>query len=138
VQSDGKIVVGGSFTSYNGDAAASDKIMRLNADGTRDTSFNAGGVGANAVNFIGVEAVAVQSDGKIVVGGGFTSYNLDATASDKIMRLNADGSLDTTFNAGGAGADNNVRALAVQPDEKIVIGGNFTTYNGDAAAPDRV
>src|SRR5947209_6488431 len=132
VQADGKIVIGGFFTSYNGDAAASDKVMRLNADGTRDTAFNAGGAGANNTVF----AVAVQADGKIVIGGLFTSYNPDATASDHVMRLNADGTRDTTFNAGGAGADNNVLAVAVQPDGKIVIGGNFTSYNGDATASD--
>src|SRR5947199_3524759 len=124
VQSDGKIVIGGTFTSYNGDATVSDDVMRLNANGTADTTFNAGGAGADST----VRAVAVQADGKIVIGGLFTSYNLDATASDHVMRLNADGALDTTFNVGGAGADNNVFAVAVQPDGKIVIGGNFTSY----------
>src|SRR5216110_908961 len=79
-----------------------------------------------------VFAVTMQSDGKIVIGGGFTSYNGDAAASDKIMRLNADGTLDTTFNAGGAGADNNVFAVAVQSDGKIVVGGSLTSYNSDA------
>src|SRR5204863_85354 len=85
-----------------------------------------------------VFAVAVQSDGKIVVGGSLTSYNGDATVSDDVVRLNADGTLDTTFNAGGAGADSTVCAVAVQTDGKIVIGGSFTSYNGDAAAPDFV
>jgi uncharacterized repeat protein (TIGR01451 family)/uncharacterized delta-60 repeat protein len=134
VQPDGKIVIGGGFTTYNGDAAASDRVMQLNADGTRETTFNAGGAGANGE----VGAVAVQPDGKIVIGGLFTSYNGDAATSDKVMRLNADGTRDTTFNAGGAGADNLVIAVAVQLDGKIVIGGVFTSYNGDAAAPDRV
>ncbi len=134
VQPDGKIVIGGDFTSYNGDAAASDKVMRLNADGTRDTTFNAGGAGADG----SVRAVAVQPDGKIVIGGAFTIYNGDAAASDDVMRLNADGTRDTTFNAGGAGANSTVNAVAVQPDGKIVIGGQFTIYNGDAAASDKV
>src|SRR5437763_702709 len=89
------------------------------AGGDIDPAFNAGGVGANNTVF----AVAVQSDGKIVVGGSLTSYNGDATVSDDVVRLNADGSLDTTFNASGAGADGTVRAVAVQPDAKIVIGG---------------
>src|SRR5438132_234736 len=101
---------------------------------TRDTTFNAGGAGTNNTVF----AVAVQPDGKIVIGGSFTSYNGDAAAGDKGMLLNADGTRDTTFNAGGAGTDNGVRAVAVQPDGKIVIGGSFTSYNGDAAAPDFV
>jgi uncharacterized delta-60 repeat protein len=135
VQPDGKIVIGGAFTSYNGDDAASDKVMRLNADGTRDSTFNAGGAGADDR----VYAVAVQPDGKIVIGGDFTSYNGEAAeTSDSIMRLNADGTRDPTFNPGGAGADGGVQAVAVQADGKIIIGGNFTSYNGDAAANDRV
>ena len=104
------------------------------AGGDIDPAFNAGGAGAVGV----VRAVAVQPDGKIVIGGGFTSYNGDAAASDKVMRLNADGTSDTTFNAGGAGANSTVGAVAVQPDGKIVIGGFFTSYNGDAAVPDYV
>src|SRR5205823_1326211 len=65
-------------------------------------------------------------------------YNSDPAANDFVMRLNADGTRDTTFNAGGAGADGIVVAVAVQPDGKIVIGGFFTSYNGDTAAPDYV
>src|SRR5213075_3113580 len=121
VQPDGKIVIGGFFTSYNGDAAG--RVMRLNADGTHDTSFNVGGVAANSF----VRAVAVQPDGKIIIGGGFTGYNGDAAASDRIMRLNADGTRDTAFNPGGSGADNAVNAVALQADGKILIGGGFTS-----------
>jgi len=134
VQPDGKILIGGGFTAYNGDTAASDNIMRLNADGTRDTTFNASGVGASS----DVLAVAVQGDGKVLIGGGFTAYNTDATASDHIMRLNADGTRDTTFNANGAGADSTVYAMALQPNGKIIIGGNLTSYNGDGTASDYV
>ena len=102
--------------------------------GARDTTFNTGGVGANSSVF----AVALQPDGKIVIGGNFTSYNGDAAASDRVMRLNADGTRDTTFNTGGAGVNGEVAGVAVQPDGKIVIGGNFTSYNGDAAVPDNI
>jgi uncharacterized delta-60 repeat protein len=133
VQPDGKIIMGGDFSSYNGDAVASDYVMRLNADGTRDTLFNAAGMGANNI----VYAVAVQPDGKIVIGGEFTSYN-DTVVSARLIRLNADGTRDATFNAGGSGANGVVFAVAVQPDGKIVIGGDFIRYNGDAAASDRV
>jgi len=141
VQSDGKIVIGGNFTSYNGDAAASNRVMRLNADGTRDTTFNAGGAGADEL----VRAVAVQPDGKIVIGGNFDSYNDNVAANDFVMRLNGDGTRDTTFNGSGAcvgpadkpvcftGANNSVYAVAVQPDGKIIIGGRFSTYNSDVA-----
>jgi uncharacterized delta-60 repeat protein/uncharacterized repeat protein (TIGR01451 family) len=131
VQSDGKIVIGGDFAGYNGDAAASDYVMRLNPDGTRDTNFNAGGTGADAT----VNAIAVQPDGKIIIGGLFTRYNGDVGASNYLIRLNTDGKPDTTFNPGGAGANALVYGLAVQPDERIVVGGQFTAYNGDFSAP---
>src|SRR2546425_12174587 len=107
-------------------------IMRRAAGGPRDATFNAGGSGTNDV----VTALAVQSDGKIVVGGSFTSYNGDAAASDKIMRLNADGTRDTTFNAGGAGARGSIDGVAVQPDGKIIIGGEITIYKGEGVARD--
>jgi uncharacterized delta-60 repeat protein len=134
VQPDGKIIIAGGFTSYNGDASVSHFLMRLNADGTRDLSFNPGGVGPD----LAVAAVAIQPDGKILIGGAFTSYNGDAAASDRIMRLNADGTRDATFNSGGAGASGTVDAIALQSDGKILIGGFFSAYNGDAAANDGI
>jgi uncharacterized delta-60 repeat protein len=133
LQSDGKILIGGFFTSYNGDASASDHIARLNTDGTLDTSFNMGGAGANNT----VQAIAVQTDGKILIGGLFLTYD-DLNASDKIARLNTDGTLDTSFNMGGTGANNTVLALALQSDGKILIGGFFTSYNGNTSASDRI
>ena len=134
VQPGGKIVIGGGFSSYNGNGAASDRIARLNPNGTLDTTFNSGGAGADSA----VYAVAVQTDGKVLLGGQFTSYNSDSAASDYVARLNANGTLDTSFNYGGAGADNEVNAVAVQPDGKVVIGGEFTSYNGNAAVGDFV
>ena len=73
--------------------------MRLNADGTLDTTFNPGGAGADAQ----VNGVVLQPDGKILIVGYFTSYNGNGAASNNIARLNANGTLDTTFNPGGAG-----------------------------------
>jgi uncharacterized delta-60 repeat protein len=131
VQSDGKILIGGRFLSYNGDTTAQ-FFIRLNADGTRDTTFNSGGSGPDS----GVSAIAVQADGKILLGGNFTSYNGDSSAPDKIMRVNANGSRETSFNSGGGGADVGVNGIKVQPDGKIVVSGAFTSYNGDTSAPD--
>ena len=92
VQSNGKIIVGGGFTTYNGSAV--NRIARLNTDGSLDTTFNA----ASTVGFnSSVNAVALQADGKIIAGGGFTTYR--NSAANYIVRLNADGSLDTTFNS---------------------------------------
>src|SRR5438876_11293118 len=109
--------------------------MRLNADGTRDTTFNAGGVGANNL----VLAVAVQPDGKLVIGGKFTSYNGDAAASDRVMRLNADGTRDPSFNAGGAGADQaRSEERRVGKEGKVGRGAYVTSNNEDEAASDAV
>src|SRR5947208_12378969 len=135
VQPDGKVVIGGFLTCYNGDTAASDPVIPLNADGTRDTTFNAGGAGADST----VEAIAVQPDGKIVIGGQFTSYNGDTAA--RIMRLNADGTRDTTFNASGTGSNSivdKVPAAALQPAGKTTSAGGFTSYHGDPAASDPI
>ncbi|MCE3008797.1 MAG: delta-60 repeat domain-containing protein, partial [Bacteroidetes bacterium] len=122
VQSDGKVLIGGKFTSYNG--TARNRITRLNADGSLDVNFNPTGSGANDE----ISAVIVQSDGKVLIGGRFTSYN--GTARNRIARLNSDGSLDVNFNPIGSGANDEISALALQAGGKVVIGGEFTSYNG--------
>jgi uncharacterized delta-60 repeat protein len=121
LQADGKVLIAGYFTSYNG--VAINRIARLNSDGSLDTSFNPG-TGASD----NVYSVALQSDGKVLIGGSFTMYN--GATSNRIARLNSDGSLDTSFNS-GTGID--VGAVsAIHVDEKITIGGTFTSYNGTA------
>ena len=123
LQPDGKILVGGSFGTYNG--TSQNNITRLNADGTRDTGFNSG-TGFNASP---IDAIALQSDGKILVGGSFTSYN--GVTQNRITRLNADGTRDTGFSIGTGftGGLQIVYAIAIQSNGKILVGGNFTTYN---------
>jgi uncharacterized delta-60 repeat protein len=120
IQSDGKIIIGGDFTAYNG--AGRNYIARLNSDGTLDISFNPG-FGANAP----LRTASIQSDGKIIIGGDFTSYNV--TSRNYISRLNSDGTLDLSFNP-GAGASNSVQTTSILSDGKILIGGDFTSYNG--------
>ncbi|MDQ6912714.1 MAG: delta-60 repeat domain-containing protein [Verrucomicrobiota bacterium] len=119
-QTDGKVVIGGWFTQING--VTRNFIARLNANGSVDMSFDPGS-GANQR----VYAVAVQTDGKIVIGGVFTQ--IDGVARGNIARLNANGSLDTSFDP-GTGANNEVRALAIQNDGKVVIAGSFNQVNG--------
>ena len=79
-----------------------------------------------------VMAVTLQADGKVLIGGSFTEVN--GVRRGRIARLNADGTLDTTFLATGTGfageADPMVFALALQPDGKILAAGHFTTVNG--------
>ncbi len=119
LQPDGKILIGGEFSAY--DATNRNAIARINTDGSLDASF-APSSGANDTVF----AIAGQSDGKVVIGGQFTKVN--GVPQAHIARLNTDGSLDTTFNSGG-GFDDNVYAIAVQADGKLVIGGAFASYN---------
>src|SRR5207244_3786034 len=114
-------IFGGQFTNFNGTAIKN--VARLNADGSIDPSFNPG----TGPNF-SVNALAVQSDGKIVIGGGFS--NVNGTARKGIARLNADGSLDTSFNPGSGTDFNSVSTLALQTDGNILIGGLFNSDNG--------
>ena len=123
IQADGKIIIGGDFINYNG--AATNRIARLNSDGSLDTSFNVG-AGFDFV-FSGVQAISIDDNGKIIVTGGFTKYN--NITKKHIVRLNTDGSIDTTFLM-GTGADNPILCAAIQPDGKIIIGGGFTKFNG--------
>jgi uncharacterized delta-60 repeat protein len=127
VQPDGKILVGGSFTTLGGGGTGMTSrnfIGRLNPDGSLDTTFDPG---AND----SVRAMAVQPDGKILVGGSFTTLGGGGTGTTPrhhLGRLNADGSLDQTFNPGAppgvvGQTRGRVTTLAVQPDGKILVSG---------------
>ncbi len=117
IQPDGKILIGGNFGSG---------IRRLNSNGTNDTSFT---VGLGADNF--VVAIALQPDGKIIIGGTFQTYQ--GVTANRIQRLNSDGSRDTSFNA-GTGPSAAVRAIALIPNGRMIIGGDFATYGGNTAS----
>lgn len=123
LQADGKIVVAGNFTTYQGTSVP--RIARLNSDGTLDGTFNIG------TGFVGggVSAVRIQADGKILLGGSFTSFNGSAMA--RLARLNSDGTLDNTLVI-GAGFGSTVNSIDIQTDGKIIAGGSFTTYQGAA------
>ena len=122
-QSDGKILVGGTFDSYNGSPAHG--IIRLNSDGTIDGTFTVG-TGFNTISDF-IYAIIVQTDGKILVGGTFTSYN--GTGANNIIRLNSDGTVDGTF-VYGTGFNNSVESIQIQTNGQILVGGAFTLYNG--------
>jgi uncharacterized delta-60 repeat protein len=121
IQNDHKIIIGGSFSSYNG---VSNYLVRLNENGTVDNTFNTG-LGFNYLT----HATAIQADGKIIVVGDFTKF--DNNPRRYITRLHTNGAIDTDFNV-GIGSNGTIRTVQVLADNKIMIGGDFTNYNGVA------
>ena len=119
VQPDGRILIGGDFTSVTGMPRTN--IARLTSQGIVDMTFNANPGLNGAVN-----SIALQSNGKIVLGGFFTQ--IGGTNRNYVARLNSDGALDHTFLA-GAGADDAVYTTTVQPDGQVLIGGFFTSFD---------
>lgn len=126
IQSDGKILIGGDFNYVTGTGSAStvtsSGIARLNADGTVDSTFH--NVPLFKVNSP-VRSIAVQPDGKIVVGGYFTSF--DSVPRSYLVRLNTDGTQDTSFTAL---PNNQIEDVKLQADGKMVIAGSFTQVQG--------
>src|SRR5436190_4640397 len=120
IQPDGKIVVAGSFTGLGGQSR--NHVARLDPATALADSFNANLPHQSSF----VKSVALQADGKILIGGGFTTIN--SQTRNRIARLEIDGKLDQTLNLNMAGID--VLATAFQPDGKILIGGNFTMILG--------
>ena len=139
VQADGKILVAGDtsqYYNYGGNSYDMQGLIRLNSDGTVDDGFD---IIKNSYCYGGgfdnsVLTIAIQPDGKILLGGYFTSFDRDnnCNTANRIIRLNSDGSRDLTFNTGDA-FDSNVYSIVVQPDGKILVGGRFVTYNGNDA-----
>lgn len=130
IQNDGKVLVGGTFTSYNG--SFYNRLVRLESDGSLDTTFNMNiGSGFSGGGNI-VRSIEMQ-DNNIVVAGGFTTFN-GQSVSYGLTRLSSSGVLDTTFNADGTGVSGTVYSVIILPNKKIVIGGDFNTYNGVAVS----
>lgn len=131
LQSDGKIIVGGNVSRYQAPPAGSamTSLKRLNADGTFDSGFNAfASTLADTQGQTEVNKILVVGGDKMYVGGVFQSYQ--STSRSGIMRLNADGSLDTGFNFGGVSNSvafgvRYVLAIAEQTDGKVLVGGAF-------------
>ena len=123
VQTDGKILLSGLFstlTPNGGTMVTRNYIARINADGTLDLAFN-----PNANNI--VYSIVVQSDGRILLGGQFTTLTPNGGAAftrNRAARINTDGSLDTTFDPN---ANNTVYSTIIQADGRILLGGQFTT-----------
>jgi uncharacterized delta-60 repeat protein len=127
VQPDAKILVGGVFTNYNG--IARNSIVRLDADGSVDGTFDPGtgfGYGPGIGSVASVGQTVPQSDSKILVLGNFTRVN--GITRTNLARLNSDGSLDASFNP--VFQVGNLRQVVAQSDGKILVGGQFTQVNG--------
>ncbi len=117
VQPDGKLIITGDFNTVNGFAI--DMIARLNTDGTVDASFDPPTLNA------AVFSVDLQPDGRMVLGGDFTNVTL----RNRVVRLNADGSLDSGF-ASGLQPDDIITSVVVLSDGWVAIAGGFTQLNG--------
>ena len=120
-QPDGKILIGGGFTAYNSQPAFT--VARLNANGTLDATFAQQPIAERRQ----ISSLALQPDGKILVGSG---NSFTAGAAGVLARLNANGTPDATFNIGAGAPGGLVNALLVQADGKIVVGGSFSTFAG--------
>ena len=108
-------------------------LSRLNSDGSRDTNFINPRILDDNLATAGVNSVAVQADGKILIGGGFRI--VDGQIRNSIARLNANGSLDSTFiPATTNGQFSGIFSFVVQPNGKVLIGGQFMTVNNDSVA----
>jgi uncharacterized delta-60 repeat protein len=133
VQADGKIIIGGRFDWLNGGGFRS-SVVRLNPDGSSDPTFTPALTrGLSVLLPVPVSSMALQSDGKILiggslnVGGSFTQVN--GVSVQNLARLNSDGSLDTTF-LSSSGPDGDVNTILIAPDGNIIIGGAFTHVDG--------
>jgi uncharacterized delta-60 repeat protein len=121
LQNDGKIVMGGFFVTFND--VTQNRIVRLNTDGTTDNTFNIG----TGVSNGSVTSLTMQSDGKILMSSGGVTYNGNDIKG--LCRLNTDGTFDNTFNT-GLGFSSAPTFMKILPDNKIIAGGSFTTFNG--------
>lgn len=124
-QSNGALIIAGEFTSYNGSSRT--RVARVLGNATLDTTFDAG-VTLNGP----VYAAAVQSDGSILLAGNFTA--IQGSPRNRLVRLTPSGSVDTSFDLNLPGPDDAVRAIALQSDGNILIGGDFANVNGTPRA----
>jgi len=131
LQPDGKLIIGGNFTTVqpngSGTPVTVNHIARLNADGSLDTTFK--NLGVTGTYTSQVYGIALQPNGQIVIGGAFVSVG--TTTRNHVARLNADGSLDTTFDPNANGI---VTGVFVEKSGQIIIGGAFGTVQPNGAS----
>lgn len=124
-QSTGKVVIAGWFSSLKG--VTTGRIARLNADGTVDTTFNQSGVGFNGR----VDVIALDANDKIIVGTNGVSPTFNGSQVSQLLKLSADGSIDSSFVGAVAGAGS-VGVITPETGGDIYVGGSFATYQSVA------
>ncbi|MFI5356031.1 MAG: immunoglobulin domain-containing protein [Opitutales bacterium] len=123
LQGDGKFLSIGDLSGYNGQSAY--RLVRINADGSFDSSFNSGG-GPSSV----LTPILPLSGGRTLVYGIGTTNTFNGQPVGALVRLNADGSIDPSFNVGSGINAGSVSTAYEQPDGKLVLAGSFTSYQG--------
>src|SRR5690242_12861472 len=130
MQPDGKVLIAGDFTMVKG--LVRTNLARLNVDGSGDATFNAGFTGNS------ITALALQADGKLLVAGILPRVYCDESGcteyySASVLRLNANGSRDASFTSPTAEYYSQLgefSSLTLQPDDRILVSGNFSSVNG--------
>ena len=123
---DGKILFAGLSNSQG-------SIYRLNADGSIDSSFMPITLSGSNISYTpGIFTIKPLADGRFYIGGGFNTFNGFPIMTANLIRINADGSLDTSFNAGNTGPNFAVRRIEILSNNQLFIGGEFETFNGVA------
>jgi uncharacterized delta-60 repeat protein len=121
LEPDGRIIIGG-FICFIGNTQVNG-LARLNPDGSLATAL-----GEWITSSVNLRSIAKQTDGKIIIGGEFSLTGSAVTRN--LARLNADGTLDGTFNTSGTNFSSTVNSVAVQPDGKVLAAGSFTSMGG--------
>ena len=122
IDNNGKILVGGNFTTYTG--STNNYFIRLNTDGSKDTSMNIGTGFGNAVY-----TITKDSSNKYYLGGAFTTYT--GTSYNRIIGLNDNGNVNTNFGI-GTGFNSTIESIVVDSSNNLYVGGWFSTYSGNS------
>lgn len=132
VLANGKILVCGTIVGPGGQSD-SRGIIRLNANGSVDQTFSAGTITrSSTAQAATVYDMDVQADGKIIIVGNFTEIN--GSTVNQILRLNADGSLDNSFNVGLGPNTGTLKVVRVLQSGQILVSGDFANWAGNPFA----
>lgn len=123
IQPDGKLILCGDFAFVDTDQTYYFDLIRINTDGSLDNTFAGGNF--DFMQYGKINVMKLDAQGKILIGGAFNGFN--GFNSKGVVRLNTDGIIDPTLDL-GVGLNDAVKTLAIQPNHKIILGGDFTTF----------